>query len=303
MSNVDESRRESGLAQDPSTKPRALIVGAAGQLGGTMVAKMADRWSVHPLTRAELNITDHDAVMQAVTAASPHVIINCAAYNQVDAAEDHVADAFAVNAFAVDSLARAASAVDATLVHYSTDFVFDGSGDRPYTEEDAPQPRSVYGQSKLVGEWLARSAPRHYVIRVASLFGGKASSSVDRIIAQIRDGKPAPAFDDRTTTPSLVDDVADATMHLLERQSPGGVYHAVASGWTTWYELALTIAAYLERPPESVTPVKMAEVVLTAPRPQFAALSNARLAQAGFVMPTWQAMLETYLPRVTTVTG
>lgn len=305
--SMDESRRESGVRSRESGhaqgKPRALVVGAAGQLGGTMVAKMAERWSVQALTRAGLDVVDHDAVMRAVAAAAPQVIVNCVAYNRVDAAEEHVADALAVNAFAVDSLARAAAAVDATLVHYSTDFVFDGSTDRPYTEDDIPQPRSVYGQSKLLGEWFARSAPRHYVIRVASLFGGKASSSVDRIIAQIQEGRAAPAFADRTTTPSLVDDVADATMHLLERGSPGGVYHAVASGWTTWYELALAIADYLDRPPDAVTPVKMADMVLPASRPRFAALSNARLAQAGFVMPTWQAMLETYLPRVTAATG
>jgi dTDP-4-dehydrorhamnose reductase len=282
-----------------STKPRALVVGAGGQLGGVMVRKMAERWSVTGLTHGDLELTDHDRVMQAVAAAAPAVIVNCVAYNHVDAAEDHVADAFAVNAFAVDSLARAASALGATLVHYSTDFVFDGSAERPSREDDVPQPRSVYGQSKLVGEWLAVQAPRHYVIRVASLFGGKASASIDRLIAQIRDGRPAPAFVDRTVTPSFVDDVADATMHLLDQQAPSGLYHAVASGSTTWYELALTVAAGIGRPAEAVTPVKTTDVNLRAPRPRLAALSNEKLAQAGFTMPAWQAMLETYLPRVT----
>lgn len=281
-----------------STKPRALVVGAGGQLGGVMVRKMAERWSVIGLTHADLDLTDHDHVMQAATVEAPAVIVNCTAYNQVDAAEDHVAEAFAVNAFAVDSLARAASAVGATLVHYSTDFVFDGTADRPSSEADVPQPRSVYGQSKLVGEWLAVQAPRHYVIRVASLFGGKASASIDRLIAQIRAGQPAPAFVDRTVTPSFVDDVADATMHLLDRQASSGLYHAVASGSTTWYELALMVAERLGRPAEAVTPVKTTDVKLRAPRPRLAALSNEKLTQAGFTMPTWRTMMETYLPRV-----
>jgi dTDP-4-dehydrorhamnose reductase len=279
-------------------KPRAIVAGAAGQLGGVMAAAMLAEWAVTPLTRADLDLTDHEAVMRVVTAARPSVIVNCAAYNQVDAAEDHVADAFAVNAFAVDSLTRAASAAGATLVHYSTDFVFDGAADRPYTEDDQPQPRSVYGQSKLVGEWLAGDAPRHYVIRVESLFGGNARASVDRLITQIREGQPAPAFVDRTVSPSLVDDVAAATMHLLRRRAPSGLYHAVSSGSTTWYELALLMASRLGRPADAVTPVRVADVALRAARPQYAALSNAKLAGAGFVMPTWQAMLETYLSRI-----
>lgn len=284
-------------------KPRAVIVGAGGRLGGVMVATMTPRWSVYGLTRADVDLVNHEAVMQIVTGLAPSVIVNCTAYNQVDAAEDHVAEAFAINAFGVDSLTRAASAIGATFVHYSTDFVFDGTGDRPYTEADTPQPRSVYGQSKLVGEWFAAAVPRHYIVRVASLFGGHASSSIDRVIAQIRNGDPAPAFADRTVSPSLVDEVSAATLHLLDRDSPSGVYHAVSSGWTTWYELALMVAALVGRPPESVTPKNMADVRMRAARPQFAALSNRKLADTGFVMPTWQAMLEAYLPRATATTS
>lgn len=282
-------------------KPAALIVGAAGQLGGVMVRRMAAEWDVHAKTRAELDLTDHAALMRVAETIRPAVIVNCSAYTTVDAAEDHVADAFAVNAFGVDSLARAAAAVDAVLVHYSTDFVFDGMTDVLHTEDERPQPRSVYAQSKLVGEWLAARAPRHYVLRVASLFGGKASASIDRLIQQIRDGRPAPAFVDRTVTPSYVDDVASATLHLLAH-APPGLYHAVSSGSTTWYDLAVAAATGLGRSAEVVTPVKVADVKLLAARPQFAALSNAKLAAAGFIMPSWQATLAAYLPRVAAAT-
>lgn len=283
---------------DRGSKPAALIVGAAGQLGGVMVTRLAADWDVHAKTRGQLDLTDHATVMRVATEIRPAVIVNCSAYTAVDAAEDHVADAFAVNAFAVDSLARAATAVDATLVHYSTDFVFDGATDVLHTEDERAQPRSVYGQSKLVGEWFAERAPRHYVLRVASLFGGKASASIDRLIGQIRDGRPAPAFVDRTVSPSLVDDVADATLHLLAQAAPSGVYHTVASGSTTWYDLAVAIASGLGRSADAVTPVKMADVALLAARPQFAALANTKLGAAGFVMPSWQAMLAAYLPRI-----
>ena len=132
--------------------------------------------------RAELDISDFDAVMARVLADRPDVIINCAAYNNVDRAEDEPDKALNANAFAVRVLARAAQETGATLVHYSTDFVFDGHTDRPYIEEDPPNPQSVYAQSKLLGEWFALEAPRAFVLRVESLFGGaNAKSSIDRI--------------------------------------------------------------------------------------------------------------------------
>src|SRR4029077_11884239 len=133
--------------------------------------------------------------------------------------EDAVAAALAVNAFVPRSLARAARAVDATLVHYSTDFVFAAHAGRPYTKPDPPNPQSVYGQSKLMGEWLASDAPRAFVLRVESLFGGPAPrSSTARIITSLRSGEPARVFVDRVVTPSFVDDVVDATWSLLTRQ-------------------------------------------------------------------------------------
>src|SRR5690606_23452896 len=164
---------------------RYLVTGAAGQLGSTFVQRLArDGVDVVALTRAQLDLTDDAQVRATVARERPDVILNCAAYNAVDAAEDDAAGALAVNAFGVHSLARAAMPIGARLVHYSTDFVFDGFADRPYTEADPANPRSVYGQSKLVGEWLALTAPGALVLRVESLFGGPAArSSIDRIAA------------------------------------------------------------------------------------------------------------------------
>jgi len=218
--------------------PKVLVVGAAGQLGSAMVRRLSHETTVVGLTRRELELTNHAAVATVVARERPAVILNCAAYNAVDQAEGAVADALAVNAFVPQSLARAARAVDATLVHYSTDFVFDGHASRPYTESDAPNPQSVYGQSKLIGEWLASDAPRAYVLRVESLFGGPAArSSIDRIIASLRSGEPARVFVDRVVTPSFVDDVVDATWSLLTREAEPGLYHVVNAGETTWHAL------------------------------------------------------------------
>jgi dTDP-4-dehydrorhamnose reductase len=275
--------------------PKVLVVGAGGQLGSAMVRRLIHATTVVGMTRRELDLTDHAAVVTAVARERPAVILNCAAYNAVDQAEDAVAEALTVNAFVPQSLARAARAVDATLVHYSTDFVFDGRATRPYTESDAPNPQSVYGQSKLMGEWLASDAPRAYVLRVESLFGGPAArSSIDRIIASLRSGEPARVFVDRVVTPSFVDDVVDATWSLLTREAEPGLYHVVNAGETTWHALGEE-AARLLRTAANLVPVKVADVPMRAARPQYCALSIAKLASTGISMPTWQDALSRHV--------
>jgi len=274
----------------------ALVVGAAGQLGSAMTEGLARRHEVVALTRAELDITATAAARDTVLAICPDLIINCAAYNQVDQAEREPLVALEANAWGVQTLSRIATEINATFVHYSTDFVFDGTTDRPYVEEDPPNPRSAYASSKLLGEWFAAETPRHYVLRVESLFGGpQARSSVDRILAAIRSNQDVRAFIDRTVSPSYVDDVVDATSALIARDSPFGLYHCVNSGWTNWADLAREVARLAGRPDASILEIRMADAELTATRPQFAALSNVKLARAGVTMPSWQDALARYL--------
>jgi dTDP-4-dehydrorhamnose reductase len=273
-----------------------LVVGAAGQLGGAMVDHLSRRHEVVALTRRELDIRSAAAVSDQVRSVCPDIIINCAAYNQVDAAETDPIAALDANAWGVRTLARMASDIGATFVHYSTDFVFDGRTNRPYTESDAPNPQSAYGRSKLLGEWFAEETPAHYVLRVESLFGGpQAKSSIDRILDAIRAGREVRAFVDRTVSPSFVDDVVLATEALLDRGCPHGLYHCVNSGWTNWADLARELAALAGRPEAAIVDVRMADAGLTASRPQYAALSNAMLAEAGVPMPTWQDALARYV--------
>ncbi len=275
-----------------------LVTGAAGQLGSTFVQRLSrDGAEVVALTRAQLDLADDAQVHAAIARERPGVILNCAAYNAVDGAEDDAPGALAVNAFGVHSLARAAAENGARLVHYSTDFVFDGFADRPYTETDPANPRSVYGQSKLVGEWLAMTAPDALVLRVESLFGGPAArSSIDRIAAALRAGEAPRVFVDRVVTPSFVDDVVEATLQLLARDAAPGVYHCVNTGETTWYGLGEAIARTLGAEP-MLTPVKVSEVPMRAPRPQYCALSNAKLEAAGVRMPRWEDAMARYLAR------
>jgi len=274
---------------------RILVTGAAGQLGTTITDDFAGRADLLPVTRATLDLADGAAVEAFIARERPDVVVNCAAFNDVDGAEDRAIEAIRVNALAVRALARGAAAAGARLVHYGTDFVFDGLADRPSGEEDEPAPQSVYACSKLMGDWFAADCPSHYVLRVESLFGGsQRRSSIDRIVDAIRKGQPARVFVDRTVTPSYVRDVAAATWRLLETGGAPGIYHCVNTGVTTWFELAKEIGRLLGVEPDLV-PVKVADVQMRARRPQYAALANDKLARAGVPMPTWQDALSRYL--------
>jgi len=275
---------------------KVLVTGAGGQLAAAIIDAYKDGTNVAAYSRSELDIADFDAVMSRVRADTPDVIINCAAYNKVDEAEDAVDLALTVNAFGVRVLARAADEIGATLVHYSTDFVFDGNVERPYVEEDAPNPQSVYAQSKLLGEWFALHARRAFVLRVESLFGGTAAkSSIDKIVQAVVADRDVKVFRDRTVSPSYVVDVVAATTALLERAEPG-LYHCVNTGAATWYDVGLEIARLIGKCEVArLQPVAMTDALLRAPRPKFAALANGKLARAAFQMPTWQDALRRYL--------
>ena len=274
---------------------RIAVTGAGGQLGQAMALRLSERHEVTALARADLDVSRAADVARVLAAIRPEAIVNCAAYNAVDRAEDDVLAALEGNAFGVHALARAAAREGAVLVHYSTDFVFDGTADRPYVEDAPVSPLSVYGQSKLLGEWLTRDAPRCYILRVESLFGGPLPrSSIDRIAEAIRAGRETRVFEDRVVSPAFVEDVVTATAALLERQIDGGLYHCVNSGHATWHTVAREIGAVLGVEPRLV-PVRLADAPLRARRPHYCALSNDKLAAAGIPMPTWQDALRRHL--------
>ena len=273
-----------------------LVVGAAGQLGQAMVARLTAEHAVTAWTRDDLDLTCHREARDKILKLAPSAVINCSGYNKVDHAEQDQETALRVNALTVRSIARVVAELDAVLVHYSSDFVFAGTATTPYSEDDRPEPQSVYAQSKLVGEWMAADAPKHYVVRVESLFGGpKRRSSIDRIADAIRAGDAAPVFVDRVVSPSFVTDVVAATAYLVRTQPAFGVYHCVNTGHATWFEVGREIARRLGHTDAALTPIHVRDVPLPAARPRFAALSNAKLARAGFVMPSWQDAIARYL--------
>jgi len=276
------------------------VVGARGQLAAAVAHEFAaSGHDVIALTREQLDVTDDAAIAAAMDRAQPDAIVNGAAWTDVDGAEDHPVEALNTNAYAVRALARAADRHGAALVHYSTDFVFDGSASSPYTEEDRPNPRSVYAASKLLGEWFALDRPRSYVLRVESLFGQApgarpAKGSAAGILDTLRAGGAPKVFVDRTITPTFVLDAARATRQLLQSSPPGGLYHCVNSGVCTWLEFAEELAHQLGIEPRLV-PVRLSDMPLRAPRPKYCALSNEKLRSIGIEMPPWQDAVTRYL--------
>jgi dTDP-4-dehydrorhamnose reductase len=277
---------------------RILVIGSRGQLGAVLVRECSPHHDVVALDRSALDVTNPAAVLSAVTDTRPDAIVNCTGYNAVDLAEEQPVAALAVNGLALRSMARAASAAGATLLHYSTDFVFDGLATAPMKESAPTNPRSVYAVSKLIGEWFALEAPVAYVLRVESLFGeapGVApKGTVAAIIGALRQGRSPRVFSDRTVSPTFVPDAARATRLLLERRPAAGIYHCVNSGQATWLEFAAEAARLL-----GVSPVfdvvRFADVRLPAARPQYCALSNEKLLATGIPMPSWQDALARYL--------
>lgn len=283
---------------------RVLVTGRRGLLGGAIVREFSAASSGHdvvPLDRQALDITDDDAVRRVVEERRPDVIVNCAVYNGVDRAEEEPERVLAVNAFAVRSLVRAATAVGAILVHYSSDFVFDGETNAPYREADEPNPRSVYGASKLLGDWFALEYPRAYVVRVESVFGPPAADpsrrgSLATMVDRINEGTEVPVFVDRVVSPSYTTHITYATRRLVESNAPFGLYHCVNSGHATWAEIAERIAAILGKSIRT-RPLTLATAGLRAPRPRYCALSNAKLVAAGVEMPPWPDAVKEFLGR------
>ena len=278
---------------------RYLVTGATGQLGRSLVVRLGDG-VVWAGGSAELDVRDAEAVGRLVRGARPDVVINAAAYNNVDGAETEVLDAFAVNAAGPLYLARAASASEALLVHVSTDYVFDGRQSRPYAEDDCPRPLSVYGTSKLAGERLVIASGCPYlVVRTSGLFGdggsqAKGGSFVDRILEKARSGQPLRVVSDQVFSPTYAPDLAEAVIALVGRGARG-VFHVTNAGSCTWHGLA---KATLELSGLDVPVEELRARDLGAParRPPHSILSKARYEELGLpVLRAWSVALEEHL--------
>jgi dTDP-4-dehydrorhamnose reductase len=280
---------------------RAVVVGSGGQLGRELVTLLGDD-VVWAGDRAEIDATDGTAVAALVARERPDVLFNATAYNRVDAAESEPGAALAVNAAAPHFLARAARDAGAVLVHYSTDYVFDGTASTPYREDDPPRPLGVYGASKLAGEHLVAAAGgEHLVVRTSGVLGRggseqKGGSFVERIVAQARAGKPLRVVADQVFAPTRAADLAAASIALV-RAGASGVFHVTNAGSCSWHELACAAlaAAGLHVP---VEPIRAADLALPARRPPYSVLSCEKYLDLGLPpLRHWREALPDCLSR------
>lgn len=278
---------------------KILLTGSAGQLGRELVRSLACLGEVVACDRRALDLGDADALRSVLRATKPSVVVNAAGYTAIDRAESEPAAAAAVNGLAPGILAEEAKRCGALLVHYSTDYVFDGAKGAPYTEDDAPAPLSAYGRSKLAGERaIAAVAGRHLILRTGWVFGLHGANFIKTILRLARERDELRVVADQRGAPTWTRHLADATALLLARRDAAeGLFHVAAAGEATWHGYAEAIVAtaaaagLIERAPH-VLPIATADYPLPARRPADSRLDCRRLARdCGIALPDWRTGL------------
>jgi len=280
---------------------KVLLIGANGQLGTDLLKVFqAAGDTVVPVTHDHLDVCSSAQISKAMAEAGPDVVLNTAAYHRVDECEKEAALAFQVNGTAVMYLAQAAKAAGATLVHYSTDYVFGGyEKGAPYDETDLPAPVNVYGTSKVAGEHLISAyADRYFAIRTCGVYGvagskGRGGNFVETMLKKATAGESIRVVDDQILTPTYTVDLALATRSLI-LTGRYGLYHVSSEGQCSWYEFARYIfeCAGLEA---KLSPVKSSEFASPVRRPANSVLSKAKLRAAGVSIPSWKDAVPRYL--------
>ncbi|MFC8915340.1 dTDP-4-dehydrorhamnose reductase [Streptomyces sp. NPDC057116] len=295
----------------PYPRPRWLVTGASGMLGRELTSLLLRRGAaVTALGRGALDITDGAAVRAALTRHRPAVVVNCAAWTAVDAAESEPSRAMAVNGDGPRHLASACRALDAVLLQLSTDYVFAGSAARPYREDDPTAPRTVYGFTKRAGERAVLSIlpEAGYVVRTAWLYGAGGPNFVATMIRLEGERDTVRVVDDQHGQPTWTADLADRLVALgsaaLAGAAPAGVYHATNTGGTTWYALARETFRLLGADPDRVRPTTSRALARPATRPGYSVLDQLRWREAGLEpLRDWRAALTEAFPTLRGAVG
>jgi dTDP-4-dehydrorhamnose reductase len=276
---------------------RWLVTGGGGMVATDLALELDARGEdVVSISKADLDIAHRDAVMTAVREVRPSIIVNCAAYTKVDAAEENERVANAINGSAVEFLADAANEVDALLVQVSTDFVFDGAKHSPYEVNDKPSPLSAYGRSKLIGEHAAADAKEHLILRTAWLFGVHGHNFVEAIRNQVKKGtSPLRVVNDQRGRPTYTPHLAHAIIRLAQNERARGIVHYADGDECTWFDFAAAIVEALGAS-TPVVPVTTADMPRPATRPPYSVLSTERYERLTGVRPeSWRDGLHEYL--------
>ena len=276
-----------------------MIIGADGQLGSDLVPAL-NKHTLFPLTYPDFDILNFDQASGMFHDLDPDIVINTAAYNKVDDGEENPMDAFCLNALAVRHLARLCAERDKLLVHFSSDYVFDGKKKSPYTEEDSPVPLNVYGLTKLAGEYFIRGiCRRFFIVRTSSLFGlagcrGKGYNFVDLLIERHKKGQALRIVDDQRMTPTSTFELAERVRVLIESDAYG-IYHMSNGGDCTWYEFAGDIFRLLGETPD-LLPIASRDYPSRAVRPAYSVLDHQKAGRAGIPdFSHWKDALENFM--------
>jgi dTDP-4-dehydrorhamnose reductase len=284
---------------------RILLTGKNGQVGWELQRTLATLGEVIALDRHGLDLADPDSIRRAVREHKPNLIVNAAAYTAVDKAEEESDLAMAINGTAPGILAEEAKRHGAALVHYSTDYVFDGNKNTPYNEDDAPNPLNVYGRTKLTGERAIQAVDAPYLIlRTSWVYGMRGKNFLLTILRLARERNEIKVVNDQIGAPTWSRIIAQSTAHVLTHvfcrektlQDYSGIYHLAATGKTSWFEFAGAILERAKIKPDYknkvLHPIATSEYPTVAERPMFSAMSNYKIAENfNLNIPTWQYML------------
>lgn len=277
---------------------KITIIGSTGQLGTDLMKVLKHEHEVKGLTHQDLEVTDYNSCL-ILKKHHPDVIINTAAFHKTDQCEEEPLKTFSTNAIGARNIAIISKEIKSTTIFISTDYVFDGSKNEPYTEDDTPTPINTYGISKLAGELYTKQNPKHYIIRLASLFGvagasGKGGNFVETMIAKAEKNEPINVVDDMWMSLTYTKDVAATIKKIMELKLPFGTYHATNQGYCTWFQFAKEIFRITGLNP-TIKPIKTRQLKMKARRPRFSALKSIKLPKYGIQMREWKQALHDYL--------
>ncbi|MHC3129129.1 MAG: dTDP-4-dehydrorhamnose reductase [Candidatus Bathyarchaeota archaeon] len=277
---------------------KIAVIGSTGQLGTELMKTLNDDHELVGLTHQDIEVADYDSCL-ILKEHRPDIVINTAAFHKTDQCEEEPLKTFSVNALGARNVALVSKEIAATAVFISTDYVFDGSKKKPYTEDDVPAPINTYGISKLASEHFTRQNPKHYIVRIASVFGkagasGKGGNFVETMITKAKKNETITVIDDMWMSPTYTKDAASILKGILELQLPFGLYHATNKGYCSWYQFAQEIFQITGLNP-TLTPIKTEQLSLKARRPRFSALTSTKLSRYNIEPREWKEALRAYL--------